>query len=202
MMVSLFRIEDICGGTILIDDVDISTVPLSVLRSKLGIIPQDPVMFSMTVRFNLDPFKEHDDIALWSALESVDMKSHIETLPNGLHEEVAEGGENFSAGQRQLICIARALLRNPKILVLDEATASIDNETDTLIQTMIRKSFKNCTVLTIAHRLHTIIDSNKIVVLEQGNLVEFDAPDKLLAKKGDGAMFKSLWEKHNESHNA
>jgi ABC-type multidrug transport system fused ATPase/permease subunit len=133
-------------------------------------------------------------------LESVNMKPHIETLPKALLEEVAEGGENFSAGQRQLICIARALLRNPKILVLDEATASIDNETDAFIQTMIRKSFKDCTVLTIAHRLHTIRDSSKIVVLEQGNLVEFDAPDQLLEKTGDKAVFKSLWQKHNASH--
>jgi len=202
MMVSLFRIEEICGGSIWIDGVDLTTVPLSILRQKLGIIPQDPVMFSMTVRFNLDPFESHDDTVIWDVLERVGMKAHIETLPGGLMEMVAEGGENFSAGQRQIICIARALLRNPKILILDEATASIDNETDAFIQKMIRTSFADATVLTIAHRLHTIIDSTKIVVLEQGNLMEFDAPQALLAKKtSDSAMFKSLWDKHNAVHN-
>lgn len=199
LMVSLFRIEEVESGSILIDGVDLTTVPVSVLRSKIGIIPQDPVMFSMTVRFNLDPFAKYTDAELWGALESVDMKSHIETLPGLLEEEVAEGGENFSAGQRQLLCIARALLRKPKILVLDEATASIDNETDAFVQQMIRKSFKDCTILTIAHRLHTIIDSDNIIVLEQGNLAEYDKPKTLLAKKGETAIFKGLWDRHNEA---
>ena len=199
LMVSLFRIEEACGGHIFIDGVDITTIPVAILRSKIGIIPQDPVMFSMTVRFNLDPFNKYTDEELWNALDNVDMKKVIETLPGLLNEEVSEGGENFSAGQRQLLCIARALLRKPKILVLDEATASIDNETDAFIQTMIRKSFKDCTILTIAHRLHTIIDSDRIVVLEQGNLAEFDSPKALLSKSGDDAIFKGLWQKHNDS---
>jgi ABC-type multidrug transport system fused ATPase/permease subunit len=200
MMVSLFRIEEIINGQILIDDIDISTVPLSILRSKLGIIPQDPVMFSMSVRFNLDPFNKYTDNEIWNALACVNMKAKIETLSNNIYEEVAEGGDNFSAGERQLLCIARALLRKPKILILDEATASIDNETDAFIQKMIRVSFKDCTILTIAHRLHTIIDSDKILVLDSGNLVEFDKPDNLLKKKGnESAVFKGLWESHNEN---
>ena len=136
-------------------------------------------MFSASVRFNLDPFKEHSDDEIWQALEQCQMKDHILSLPGKLSEDVAEGGNNFSAGQRQLICIARALLRKPKILVLDEATASIDNDTDTLIQTMVRNRFQKCTVLTIAHRLHTIIDSDKVLVLDSGNLAEFDAPSSL-----------------------
>jgi len=128
------------------------------------------------------------------------MKAHVESLPGKLNEDVAEGGDNFSAGQRQLICIARALLRKPKVLVLDEATASIDNETDAMIQRMVRHAFKDCTVLTIAHRLHTIVDSDKILVLDQGNLAEYDSPQALLAKPEGEGLFKGLWEKHVASH--
>lgn len=131
---------------------------------------------------------------MWASLEDVEMKGHIESLPGKLDELVTEGGDNFSAGQRQLICMSRALLRNPKILVLDEATASLDNETDEMIQRMVRKAFKKCTVLTIAHRLHTIRDCDKIVVLDAGRLAEFDTPDRLLAM--EGGVFKGLWDKH------
>ena len=205
LMVALFRVEHLQRGRIFIDDVDISDVPLAILRSKLGIIPQDPVMFSASVRFNLDPFKECTDEEIWSALARCQMQEHIQSLPGRLDEDVSEGGGNFSAGQRQLICIARALLRKPKILVLDEATASIDNDTDSLIQTMVRESFKECTVLTIAHRLHTIIDGDKILVLDSGNLAEFDSPAALLAKGPDSkneATFASLWARHQASHGA
>lgn len=203
LMVSLFRVEPLVKGRILIDDIDIATVPLAVLRHKLGIIPQDPVMFSATVRFNLDPFNEHSDDDIWKALDQAQMTEHIMSLPGKLKEEVAEGGENFSQGQRQLICIARALLRKPKILVLDEATASIDNDTDNLIQQMVRESFKDCTVLTIAHRLHTIIDSDKVLVLDDGFMSEYDSPVALLAKEGaekKEASFKSLWARHQAAH--
>eukprot|EP01040_Poterioochromonas_malhamensis_P005555 gene5555-5971_t len=198
LMVALFRIQELAGGSLSIDNIDISTVPLDVLRKKLGIIPQDPVMFSASIRFNLDPFREFKDEDLWNVLDSVNIKEHVLSLPKKLEEEVSEGGDNFSAGQRQLICIARAILRKPKILVLDEATASIDNETDNLIQSMIRKEFTQCTVLTIAHRLNTIIDSDRVMVLDQGKLMELASPKELL-EKSDG-MFKGLWERHLKSH--
>ena len=181
-----------------IDGIDTSRIPLHKLRSKLGIIPQDPVLFSASIRFNLDPFDEFSDAQIWDVLTSVEMKDHVMSLSGKLIEEVAEGGDNFSTGQRQLICIARALLRHPKILVMDEATASIDNETDAMIQRMVRQNFKESTVLTIAHRLHTIIDSDRILVLDSGSVAEMDSPENLLANPN--GMFKSLWDRHKKSH--
>lgn len=198
LMIGLFRIQELASGKIFIDGIDTSTVPLTTLRSRLGIIPQDPVIFSASVRFNLDPFEAYSDLQIWSVLESVDMKDHVLSLPGKLSEEVAEGGDNFSTGQRQLICIGRALLRTPKILVLDEATASIDNETDNMIQAMVRINFKKCTVLTIAHRLNTIIDSDRIMVMDAGLLAEMGSPEVLLAN--EGGPFKSLWDRHQKSH--
>jgi ABC-type multidrug transport system fused ATPase/permease subunit len=198
MMIALFRIQEACEGQIFIDGIDASTVPLNILRSKLGIIPQDPVLFSASVRFNLDPFNEHTDADIWGALHSVDMRGHVLSLPDKLNEEVAEGGDNFSTGQRQLVCIARALLRKPKILVLDEATASIDNQTDEMIQQTVRENFKDCTVLTIAHRLHTIMDSDRIIVLDSGFISEIGSPSDLLATQGGD--FRSLWDRHQKSH--
>lgn len=199
LMNALFRIQELSSGQLLIDGVDLASVPLPLLRSRLGMIPQDAVMFSATVRFNIDPFELHSNDELWEILSAVDMKRHVMSLPQQLEEEVSEGGDNFSAGQRQLICIARALLRKPKILVLDEATASIDNETDELVQRLVRRTFKDCTVLTIAHRLHTIIDSDKILVLDQGRLLEMGPPQQLLAA---GGAFQRLWERHQSSHHA
>jgi len=198
LMVALFRIEKLSGGSIIIDGLDIARVPLGMLRSKLCIIPQDPVMFSASVRFNLDPFSLNTDTELWEVLESVDMKPFITSLPGKLEELISEGGENFSAGQRQLVCIARALLRKPKILVMDEATASIDTETDALVQRMVRDRFKDCTVLTIAHRLDTIFDSDKIAALNSGLLMEYGSAKTLLENK-DG-LFKGLWEKHQQEN--
>merc|ERR1712032_712774 len=137
---------------------------------------------------------------LWAVLKKVEMGEEIAGLPKQLDEEVAEGGENFSQGQRQLICIARSLLRKPKILVMDEATASIDNETDAAIQEMIRENFKDATVLTIAHRLNTIMDSDRILVLDNGRIAELDTPANLLAKE-DGGHFKAMVEKCRENEN-
>ncbi|KAG0210848.1 Canalicular multispecific organic anion transporter 1 [Mortierella sp. GBA43] len=170
------------GGRIEIDGVDISTVGLDDLRKNLAIIPQDPTLFAGSVRDNLDPFHEHKDQDLWEALDRSHLKEYISTLPGGLLYEVAQNGENFSVGQRSLICLARALLRKTKILVLDEATAAVDVETDELIQRTIRKEFKDRTILTIAHRIKTVMDSDKILVLDQGRVSEFDTPGRLLGK--------------------
>ena len=191
-MVALLRIEDLVSGTILIDGIDISRIPLKLLRRRICIIPQDPVMFSTSVRFNLDPFDEHTDEAIWEVLSDVNMKEHVTSLPSQLQEQVAEGGGNLSVGQRQLICIGRALLRKPRILVMDEATASVDADTDNFIQKMIRQKFENVTMLTIAHRLHTIIDSTRVLVMDAGHVGEYDAPEVLLSK--EGGLFKGLWD--------
>ncbi|KAJ0791413.1 putative ABC-type xenobiotic transporter [Helianthus annuus] len=184
MINALFRLVELEKGRILIDNYDILSFGLTDLRKVLGIIPQSPVLFSGTVRFNLDPFNEHSDLELWEALERSYLKNAIARNPFGLDAEVSEGGENFSVGQRQLLSLARALLRKSKILVLDEATAAVDVRTDDLIQKTIRKEFKSCTMLTIAHRLNTIIDCNRILVLESGQIVEYDTPERLISREG------------------
>lgn len=180
----LFRIVEAADGRILIDDIDIATLGLHDLRSRLTIIPQDPVLFSGTLRMNLDPFQTFSDAEIWSVLELAHLKEYVRGLPTGLEHEVSEGGENLSLGQRQLLCLARALLRKSRILILDEATAAVDLETDDLIQSTIRREFSHCTVLTIAHRLNTILDSSRVMVLDSGKIVEFDSPNELLSKPG------------------
>ena len=200
LMISLFRIVELSEGAIKIDGVDIGKIGTFPLRSKLSIIPQDPVLFSNTVKYNLDPFDRCTEDELWSVLEKVQLKSVIAALPGGLSEPVTEGGENFSQGQRQLLCIARSVLRRPKILVCDEATASIDNETDGLIQLMIRENFKDSTVLTIAHRLGTVMDSDRVLVLDDGNVKEFDDPKKLMKLKG--GVFRGMVEASERNEKA
>eukprot|EP00048_Salpingoeca_helianthica_P006844 m.103383 g.103383 ORF g.103383 m.103383 type:complete len:1048 (+) comp14147_c6_seq1:59-3202(+) len=177
----LFRIVEPESGTVLIDGLDTAQMGLRDLRSKLAIIPQDPVLFAGTVRYNVDPFGTHDDTAIWAALERAHIKDKIAGLPQGLEASVVESGENFSVGERQLICMARALLRHSKILVMDEATAAIDTQTDGLIQRTIREAFSECTLLIIAHRLDTIADCDRIIVMDQGTIAEMDSPANLLA---------------------
>ncbi|KAG8301054.1 Canalicular multispecific organic anion transporter 1 [Homalodisca vitripennis] len=176
----LFRIIEAAGGRIHIDGLDISKIGLGDLRSKLTIIPQDPVLFSGTLRMNLDPFEVYNDADVWRALELAHLSDFTKTLNLGLMHTISEGGENLSVGQRQLICLARALLRKTKVLILDEATAAIDLETDDLIQATIRREFRDCTVLTIAHRLNTVMDSDRVLVLDKGYIKEFDSPQNLL----------------------
>uniref|UniRef100_A0A8B9ZTY5 Multidrug resistance-associated protein 1 n=1 Tax=Anas zonorhyncha TaxID=75864 RepID=A0A8B9ZTY5_9AVES len=181
---SLFRILEGSGGKIIIDGIDISTIGLHDLRRNLNIIPQDPILFSGTLQSNLDPLGKHSDIELWEALELCHLKGFVESLPKKLLHEISEGGENLSIGQRQLVCLARVLLRKAKILVLDEATASVDMETDNLVQSTIKREFYNCTILTIAHRLHTVMDSERVLVLDAGRILEYDTPNNLLQRKG------------------
>nr|XP_027086286.1 ABC transporter C family member 2-like [Coffea arabica]XP_027086287.1 ABC transporter C family member 2-like [Coffea arabica] len=180
MLNALFRLVELEKGRILIDDCDTAKFGLTDLRKVLGIIPQAPVLFSGTVRFNLDPFNEHNDADLWEALERAHLKDVIRRSSLGLDAEVSEAGENFSVGQRQLLSLARALLRRAKILVLDEATAAVDVRTDALIQKTIREEFKSCTMLIIAHRLNTIIDCDRILLLDSGRVLEYDTPERLL----------------------
>ncbi|NXA48635.1 MRP3 protein, partial [Nothocercus julius] len=184
MTLCLFRILEAVKGEIKIDGVKISDIGLHDLRSKLTIIPQDPVLFSGTLRMNLDPFNKYSDEEIWKALELSHLKRFVSSQPSMLDFECSEGGENLSIGQRQLVCLARALLRKTRILVLDEATAAIDLETDDFIQMTIRTQFEDCTVLTIAHRLNTIMDYTRVLVLDKGAIAEFDTPANLIASKG------------------
>ncbi|EDS36162.1 multidrug resistance-associated protein 1 [Culex quinquefasciatus] len=174
---SLFRTA-LIEGSITIDEVDTAELTLETLRSSISIIPQDPVLFSGTLRKNLDPFDRYSDEVLWRSLELVELKDIAGPL--GLQSHVAAGGSNFSVGQRQLLCLARAILRENKILVLDEATANVDPETDRLIQQTIREQFVDCTVLTIAHRLNTIMDYDRVLVMSDGTAIEFGTPRELL----------------------
>ncbi|XP_066143813.1 probable multidrug resistance-associated protein lethal(2)03659 isoform X2 [Euwallacea fornicatus] len=183
IIAALFRLA-IIEGRIIIDKINTKTVSLENLRSRISIIPQEPVLFSGSLRKNLDPFDLYSDEILWNALEQVELKSAVSDLPQGLGTGMSEGGSNFSVGQRQLVCLARAIIRNNKILILDEATANVDAQTDALIQTTIRRKFSDCTVLTIAHRLHTIMDCDKVLVMHAGRSVEFGHPFELLRKEG------------------
>ncbi|XP_055304324.1 ATP-binding cassette subfamily C member 4-like [Sitodiplosis mosellana] len=178
---AIFRLACI-EGEVIIDDIDTATLQLKDLRKRIAIIPQDPILFSGTLRRNLDPFEEYPDDDIWNALEKVELK-YIASGPLGLHSAVMSHGSNYSVGQRQLLCLVRAILRKNRILVLDEATANVDPQTDLLIQQSIREKFAECTVLTVAHRLHTIIDSDRVLVMDTGRAAEFDEPYNLLQKQ-------------------
>ncbi|XP_068446641.1 ATP-binding cassette sub-family C member 4-like isoform X2 [Clinocottus analis] len=187
---ALFRLAE-PQGKIYIDGVLTSEIGLHDLRQKMSIIPQDPVLFTGSMRKNLDPFSQHSDEDLWRALEGVQLKSAVEELPGKLETVLAESGSNFSVGQRQLVCLARAILRKNRILVIDEATANVDPRTDELIQKTIRDKFSECTVLTIAHRLNTIVDSDRILVLDAGRIHAYDEPYTLL-QDPDGIFYKMV----------
>ena len=193
-------------GKIELDSVDISEIGLHHLRGRVTIVPQDPTLFTETIRFNIDPFNEFRDediikalkkVQIWDSIKPAEKSKVYATLEeeekDKLKSEVSGGGSNFSLGQRQLLCMARALIRKPKILLMDEATASIDEMTDHLIQKMIKEEFVNSTVITIAHSLNTIIEYDRIMVLDRGNLVEFDTPFNLL-QNSEGYFTKLIKE--------
>ena len=184
IILTLFRMLELEGGSIEMDGRDIAGIGLSDLRSRITIIPQDPVLFAGTLRSNLDPFGNYSDAELWDALAKSNIKDRIASDAGGLDAPVTEKGANFSVGERQLLCMARAILRRCSILLLDEATASVDYTADQLIQETIRTVFRDCTVLTVAHRLSTIIDADKVVVMGGGEVLEDAAPHELLEKEG------------------
>uniref|UniRef100_A0A8C7WMU6 ATP-binding cassette, sub-family C (CFTR/MRP), member 8 n=1 Tax=Oryzias sinensis TaxID=183150 RepID=A0A8C7WMU6_9TELE len=177
---AFFRMVDMFEGRIVIDNIDISKLPLQTLRSRLSIILQDPILFSGTIRFNLDPEMKATDEMLWEALEIAQLKSVVKTLPGGLDAIVTEGGENFSQGQRQLFCLARAFVRKSSILIMDEATASIDMATESILQKVVMTAFADRTVVTIAHRVHTILNADLVIVMKRGTILEYDTPQALL----------------------
>ncbi|KAJ1957928.1 ATP-binding cassette glutathione S-conjugate transporter ycf1 [Linderina pennispora] len=203
------------SGAVFIDGVDISSIGLKHLRSKISIIPQDPALFNGTIRENLDPLNEFTDDEVWGAIHKGCIDDIVSTPTEayragdnnsgpwvegtGLNKWIEDGGKNFSVGQRQLVSLCRALLWKRKILVLDEATANVDTKTDQIMQRVIHKEFQDCTVLTIAHRLRTIMDSDRILVMDQGRVAEFDTPASLLEQD---SLFKDLVESMelNEKH--
>ncbi|XP_058206082.1 ABC transporter C family member 10 [Rhododendron vialii] len=201
---ALFRLVEPSRGRIVVDGIDISKLGLHDLRSRLGIIPQDPTLFNGTVRFNLDPLSQHTDYEIWEALGKCQLKEVVQEKEEGLDSFVVEDGSNWSMGQRQLFCLGRALLRRSKILVLDEATASIDNTTDSILQRTIRSEFADCTVITVAHRIPTVMDCTMVLAISDGKLAEYDEPMALMKREGSlfGQLVKEYWSHYHsaESH--
>ena len=210
IITAMFRFLNPESGYIKIDDVNIASINLTKLRRSITIIPQDPTLFTGTIKLNLDPYNEFTDDAIFEALKRVNLVTEEELQNNGtqtgtsenankflnLENEITEGGSNLSHGQRQLVCLARSLLRNPKIILLDEATASIDYASDAKIQETIRKEFSQSTILTIAHRLRSVIDYDKIIVMDAGEVKEYDHPYSLLLDKNSN--FYSMCEQSGE----
>ncbi|XP_068116443.1 ATP-binding cassette sub-family C member 8 isoform X2 [Hyperolius riggenbachi] len=186
---AFFRMVDMFQGRIIIDGIDIAKLPLQTLRSRLSIILQDPFLFSGTIRFNLDPESKCSDSVLWEALEIAQLKHVVKALPGGLDASVTEGGENFSVGQRQLFCLARAFVRKSSILIMDEATASIDMATENILQKVVMTAFHERTVVIIAHRVHTILNADMVIVMKRGAIMEYDKPELLLER--EDSMFAS-----------
>eukprot|EP00965_Chrysotila_dentata_P088721 2928942-Pleurochrysis_carterae.AAC.2 len=192
VLVCLFRLVELKSGTIEIDGRDIARMPLKELRSRLSIIPQDPVLFTGTLRYNLDPFNEFDDEHLWRTLGQCSIEAPMRQHPDGLDRPIEERGANLSMGQRQLVCMCRALLKNSRVLVLDEATASVDMDTDALIQRTLETELTQATVLTIAHRLDTIMGNDRVVVMANGRVAETGPP--LVLREKEGSRLKELWD--------
>ena len=184
LLVALFRMVEPCGGDILVDGVSLLRLSLEDVRTHLSILPQEATLFYGSLKYNIDPFAQHSDDEVWEALRYVQLEAVVRRMPKQLDTLVAEAGSNLSAGQRQLLCLARALLRKPKVLCLDEATANVDIATDEVIQRVIREQFSSCTIITIAHRLNTILDYDVIIVLDKGIVAEVGTPDELRQKEG------------------
>ena len=181
---------------VFIDGVDIATIDLQEARKSMAVITQDPVLFGGTLKRNLDPFSQYTDKDLWTALEEVQLKTLVVQLPGQLEFMLKECGTNLSVGERQLVCLARALVQKSKIIIMDEATANVDFKTDRLIQEVIRDKFKDSTVITIAHRLNTIMDYDKVLVVDGGQVVEFDKPELLMR---NGGLFAEMVRSRNFS---
>ncbi|KAH7682383.1 Xenobiotic-transporting ATPase protein [Dioscorea alata] len=192
---ALFRLVEPAGGKIVIDGIDISSIGLHDLRSRFGIIPQDPTLFNGSVRYNLDPLGQHTDTEIWEVLDKCQLREAVQEKEKGLDSLVVEDGSNWSMGQRQLFCLGRALLRRSRILVLDEATASIDNATDAILQKTIRTEFEHSTVITVAHRIPTVMDCTMVLAISDGKLMEYDEPMKLMKREGSlfGELVKEYW---------
>ncbi|KAK9927051.1 hypothetical protein M0R45_024256 [Rubus argutus] len=193
----LFRLVEPTEGKVIVDGYDICTIGLHDLRSCFGIIPQDPTLFSGSVRFNLDPLSKHTDHEIWQVLEKCQLREVIQEKEEGLDSLVVQDGTNWSMGQRQLFCLGRALLKRSRILVLDEATASMDNATDSILQKTIRTEFADCTVITVAHRIPTVMDCTKVLAIADGKLVEYDEPTKLMNNERSlfGQLVKEYWSR-------
>ena len=187
---ALFRLIEAASGRIEIDGIDVRRIGLHDLRSRISIIPQEPLLFSGSLRRNLDPLLQRSDQQLFDTLHACGLRDWLSCLSGGLDHEVSEGGSNLSLGERQLVCLARALLRRTRILVLDEATAAVDPQTDALMQRVIQSHCSNCTLITIAHRIHTILHSDRILVMDDGRVSELDSPQALMRRPD--SLFRRL----------
>jgi ABC-type multidrug transport system fused ATPase/permease subunit len=189
----LFRLVEPSAGRIVIDGIDICTIGLHDLRSRFGIIPQEPVLFEGTVRSNIDPTEQYSDEEIWKSLERCQLKDVVTAKPEKLDSLVVDSGENWSVGQRQLLCLGRVMLKRSRLLFLDEATASVDSQTDAVIQKIIREDFASCTIISIAHRIPTVMDGDRVLVIDAGKAKEFDSPAHLLERK---SLFAALVQEY------
>jgi ATP-binding cassette subfamily C (CFTR/MRP) protein 1 len=190
---ALFRLVEPAEGKMIIDGIDICTLGLHDLRSRFGIIPQEPVLFEGTIRSNIDPIGQYSDAEIWQALERCQLKDVVVSKPEKLDAPVADSGENWSVGQRQLLCLGRVILKQTQILFMDEATASVDSQTDATIQKITRQEFSSCTIISIAHRIPTVMDCDRVLVLDAGLVKEFDAPSRLIEQP---SLFGAMVEEY------
>lgn len=194
---ALFRMPE-CGGKITIDGVSINGLELQASRRAISIITKEPIIFVGSLRMNIDPFFNHTDKEIWEALEKCHLKSWVQSLPRQLYQDLVDCGAAMGPSERQLISISRALLHRSKIVITDEATSSVDYRTDRLIQELIRTRFVDCTVITIPHRLSTVIDYDRVMVLDRGKIIELDKPEVLL-KKDDGYFAHLYGSQYSEN---